>query len=400
MIRPFVTALQDPLLRVAFVCILLMGPAVASVSPFQSVIGIERLGLSNAVYAFVVTTGSLFSVVASIAVGIVIDQTRSYQKILIICTLIGLLAGFVMGFAPSVASFLIVHLILFPIAATTFTQYFTLAAVAAERNPVLDKDVGLSVIRAGFAGTFAISPPLWGIALARGADLMSVYWVLAATSVIILIVLFSLWPKNEDIPADEKGSGLSFREAIKELVAGPILARLGLVTLVTSANGLYAILLGLMIVGRLGGQESDVGWFAGGVALVELPVMLGGSLLLKKYSRVQVILVGAIVYAFSLLALAVTPSMAMAWWLILPFGVGAGIILAIPVGYIQDLVAHRPGAGSALISMSHFGGLLTASAIFAAGSEFVGYSGVAALGAVIALCAGLVLFQLDRKQSV
>ena len=154
-----------------------------------------------------------------------------------------------------------------------------------------------------------------------------------------------------------------------------------------------------MIVGRLGGEESDVGWFAGGVALVELPVMLGGSLLLKKYSRVQVILVGAIVYAFSLLALAITPSMAFAWWLILPFGVGAGIILAIPVGYIQDLVAHRPGAGSALISMSHFGGLLTASAIFAAGSDLVGYSGVAALGAVIALCAGLVLFLLDRKQS-
>ena len=68
MIRPFITAFQDPLLRVAFLCILLLGPAVASVAPFQSVIGIERLGLSDPLYAGVVTIGSLFSVAASVAI--------------------------------------------------------------------------------------------------------------------------------------------------------------------------------------------------------------------------------------------------------------------------------------------------------------------------------------------
>lgn len=396
MLRPFVVAFQDPMLRVAFLCILLMGPAVASVTPFQSVIGIERLGLSDPVYAAIVTFGSLFSVAASIAIGIVLDQTRAYQKTLILCISTGILAGLVMAIWPSVPVFLLVHLVLFPIGATTFTQYFTLAAVAAERNPAMDKDVGLSLVRAGFAGTFALSPPLWGIALARGADLMSVYWMLAGANVVTLVVVIALWPKAQAIPAQEAGSGLSFGAAVKELTALPILLRLGLVTTVTSANGLYAILLGLLIVTVLGGQEGDIGWFAGGVALVELPVMLGGAILLKRYSRVQVILAGAVIYAFSLMMLGLVPTMAAAWWLILPFGIGAGIILSVPVGYIQGLVEHRPGAGSALISMSHFGGTLLASAVFALGAQVLGYVGVAFVGAVLALIAAVTLFRLER----
>lgn len=395
---PFQVALRDPLLRVAFVCILLLGPAVASIGPFQSVIGIEKLGLRNDVYAAVVTLGALFSVGASVFVGILIDQTQRYRGILLGCVSCGIAAGALMGMWPSLPSFLIVHLILFPIAATTFTQYFTLAAVATDRNKDLDKDVGLSLVRAGFAGTFAISPPLWGIALARGVDLMSVYWVMMVINIIVFAVVLFSWPSEASEEAGA-GSGLTMRQAFRELTAAPLVLRLGLVTAVSSANGLYSIVLGLLVVSELGGQEADIGWFAGGVAAVELPVMLSCALLLKRFSRVQVILVGAAIYAASFAALGVMPSMDAAWWLILPFGIGAGIILSVPVGYIQGLIEHRPGAGSSLISMSHFGGTLMASGVFAAFAEPFGYGSVAILGATLSLVAAVLLFVVERREA-
>ncbi len=398
MIAPFVAALRDPLLRVAFLCILLMGPAVASIGPFQSVIGIERLGLSNEAYALVVTLGALFSVAASVMIGILVDQTQQYRSILLVCISAGMLSGGIMGVWPSVPSFLIVHLVLFPIAASTFTQYFTLAAVATQRNAAMDKDVGLSLVRAGFAGTFAISPPLWGLALARGIDLLSVYWVLAGINLVIFGVVYFFWP-TASMPEKGRGSGLSFWAALRELAAMPILSRLGLISAVSSANGLYSILLGLLIVSVLHGQEADIGWFAGGVAAVELPVMLGGALLLRRFSRVQVIFVGAVIYAVSFVALGMMPSMAVAWWLILPFGVGAGIILSIPVGYIQGLIDHRPGAGSSLISMAHFGGTLIASTLFAVGSKWFGYAGVAIAGAGFSVLAAGFLLLLERDSA-
>lgn len=398
MLAPFVVALRDPLLRVAFLCILLMGPAVASIGPFQSVIGIERLRLSNEAYAMVVTLGALFSVVASVLIGILVDQTQKYRSILLVCILAGVLSGVIMGTWPSIPSFLIVHLMLFPIAASTFTQYFTLAAVATQRNAKLDKDVGASLVRAGFSGTFAISPPLWGLALARGVDLLSVYWVLAGINLVIFCVVFFFWP-TQSMPEKGSGSGLSFGAALRELAALPIVARLGLISAVSSANGLYSILLGLLIVSVLNGHEADIGWFAGGVAAVELPVMLAGALLLRRFTRVQVILVGAVIYAASFVALGKMPSMAAAWWLILPFGIGAGIILSVPVGYIQGLISHRPGAGSSLISMSHFGGTLIASTLFAVGSNWFGYAGVAIAGAGFSVLAAALLFLLERDSA-
>ena len=111
------------------------------------------------------------------------------------------------------------------------------------------------------------------------------------------------------------------------------------------------------------------------------------------------ILAGAAIYAASFAALGVMPSMAAAWWLIVPFGIGAGIILSVPVGYIQGLIEHRPGAGSSLISMSHFGGTLMASAIFAAVAQSFGYGSVAIIGAAVSLAAAILLFLVEKGQA-
>lgn len=394
MISQFRIALADPVLRVPFLCILLMGPAVASILPFQSVVGIERLGMSDAAYAALVTFGSLFSVVASVTVGILTDQTGRYRSILLGCILVGILAGALMFALPSIPSFVTVHALLFPIAATTFTQYFALAALAAERNPNLDKDVGLSLVRAGFSGTFAITPPLWALAFARGVDLLSIYGLLLVANIFVLMVVLFFWPKTP-VHDDSNKSGLSFFEAVKEVAARRIQIRLVLISVVSSSNGLYNILLGLLIINALGGTEADVGWFAGLVALVEIPVMLYGAALVQRYNRLAIILTGTLIYGLSLAALGQVPSMAWAWALIVPFGIGAGIILSVPVAYIQGLVAHRPGAGSSLLAMSHFGGTMMASAIFAAGTKLFDYSGVAILGFLIALIAAVILRRID-----
>lgn len=82
-------------------------------------------------------------------------------------------------------------------------------------------------------------------------------------------------------------------------------------------------------------------------------------------------------------------------FLILPGGIGAGILLSITVGYVQDLVAERPGAGSSLVSVSHFGGTMFASAVFAVAALFTDYQGTALLGGAIGIVAGLALFALD-----
>ena len=70
-------------------------------------------------------------------------------------------------------------------------------------------------------------------------------------------------------------------------------------------------------------------------------------------------------------------------------------MVSVTVGYVQDLVASRPGAGSSLVSVSHFGGMIFASGVFAGAASFTGYQGTAWLGCALGLCAGMLLFLVD-----
>lgn len=387
--------LSDPLLRLSFMCITLMGIAVASIIPFQSVIGIEYLGFSKGAYALITSVGALISVTASVTVGIYTDQTGRYRDILAICNVVGVCAAASVFFLPAKATFLLAHTVLFPIASTTFTQYFAMASLAAKNNDRLDKEVSLSIVRAAFAGAFGLTPPLLAVAIAAGMELIAVYGVAMVVNSIVLLLVVRLWPKKQT-SLNEK-SGISFFEALRELARGSILIRVALVALIMGVNGLNNILLGLLILNNINGTEADVGWFAGGVALVEAPVMIGIAIVLKRFTRSAVLLVGCFVYTGFLFMLSVQTGMSAAWWLILPAGFGAGILLSVTVGYVQDLVADRPGAGSSLVAVTHFGGILIASATFAAAGTITDYQGTAWIGAAIAVLAGAFLFFADGR---
>jgi len=272
MLHAITASLNDRLLRLAFLCITLMGIAVASIHPFQSVIGIEQLGFSRAAYA-----------------------------------LIGM---------------------------TTFTQYFAMASLAANANKTLDKDMSLSLVRAAFAGAFGLTPPVIAVAVAGGMELTSVYGFAALVNTAVLVLILRTWPDEQTAFAPQ--SGISFFEGLRELAAGGVLLRLILIAVLIGVNALYNILLGLLILNNLGGTTADVGWFAGGVALVEVPVMLSVAVAMRYITRSAMLMLGAVIYCGFLAVLAAVPTMQVAWPLIIPAGIGAGILLSVTVGYVQD----------------------------------------------------------------
>lgn len=393
MFQSIASSWNDRLLRLAFLCIMLMGVAVAAIIPYQSIIGIKELGFSPAAYALITTAGSALSVAASVAVGIYSDQTGRYKDMLTRCVMVGVLAGASMVVLPSPFIFILVHVVLFPIAATTFTQYFAMASLAARNNAALDKDMSLSLVRASFAAAFGLTPPLVGVAVANGLELTSIYGVSAVLSAAVLVLVLTSWP-GEQTALNEQ-SGIGFVDSLKELSSVGVLIRVFLVAMMLSTNALYNILLGLLILTDLGGSEGDVGWFAGGVALVEAPVMLMIALALKRFTASGVLLTGCVIYGGFMAALSVLPSMNQAWVMILPAGIGAGILLSVTVGYVQDLVATRPGAGSSLVSVSNFGGIMLGSGILAVASQVTDYAGTARIAAAVGITSALVLFLLD-----
>lgn len=391
------TTLNDRLLQVSLTGVILMAIGVATINPFQSIIGIERIGFSDAAFALIITSGAAISVAASVIIGIYTDQTGRFREAIIGSIVIGILGGALMFLVPSKLAFIIVHVVLFPAGSTAFTQYFAIASVAANENPDLDRASTTAFVRAGFSASYALTPIFWGFALAKGADVLNAYAVVAAVNVFAVLIIAQLWRKDMPLKMTAK-SGKGFVASLSELADKGLLVRLALICVISAINGLYNILLGLLILNNLGGAEADVAIFAGVVAFIEIPVMILIVRCLKYVSPSFLIMAGILIYGGFLGVLGFLPSMGFAWWLVVPAGIGAGIILSIPIGYLQNLLADRAGAGSALLSVSHFGGTIFASGVFAFGTTFAGYEKVAVLGAGLAVIASIILYVMDRQK--
>lgn len=386
---------NDKLWRLSFSCILFMGVVVASLMPYMSIIGIERLGFSDAAYAIVTIGGALMSLVASVLVGIYTDQTGKYREMLIISIVIGFFGSVAMYILPEKGTFILVHVLMLPLASTAFTQYFALGQLAANRNPEINRDFSSSAIRAAFSLSFALTPPVWAFFIAGGMDLFIIYAVMAVLNVFVLVLVLSSWPKNQKPDSSEK-SGITFFAALRELTALPVVIRVLAISAIVGAINLYNIVLGLIIINNLGGAEEQAGLFAGGVALIEVPIMLASSVVLRYVSKSALIGLGALIYVGFLIPFGTMNSMAATWWLMLPAGIGAGILLSVTIGYMQDMMTHRPGAGGALVSVSHFSATIFASGVFAFGTSFTDYVGTAWIGAGCTIVGAILLMGFDN----
>lgn len=388
---------NDRLWRLSFLGIIILGFAVASIAPYRSIIGIERLGLSELEFALVSTLSAIFTVFASMAVGIYSDQTGRYRDVLLGSLFVGIIGNAVLFAFPTKWVFMLTLVLFFPIATTGFTQFFALAKLAANKNKTLNGDFSSSSIRAAFAGAYAVMPPIWAILVINGVDLLAIYGVSAVINFIMLIMVYLKWPKEHAAPK-ERGERVGFFIAMKELTNGPLTSRLILIAIVGSVTKLNNTVMGLIILNDLGGTEADVGWFAGAAALIEVPAMLFSVAALKYFTKSAFILIGVITYSLYLGAYAFLPSVDYLWWLALPAGIGGGIFIALVIGYVQDLLSDKPGTGGALISFTNIGGHIITSIIFGVCTTFTGYAETAMIGAGIAVLAGVILVVIDGGQ--
>nr|MCU0903981.1 hypothetical protein [Tabrizicola sp.] len=77
--------------------------------------------------------------------------------------------------------------------------------------------------------------------------------------------------------------------------------------------------------------------------------------------------------------------------------IGGAVILTVPIAYLQDLLADRPGAGASLMAVQRLAGDVTAATCFALGTALSGYGTVALLGVATSLIGATALWAADRR---
>jgi predicted MFS family arabinose efflux permease len=119
--------------------------------------------------------------------------------------------------------------------------------------------------------------------------------------------------------------------------------------------------------------------------------------LTRGVDRTLLILAGAALYAVHVALLPVLAGSALVWLLVLPAAVGGAITLTVPIAYLQDLLADRPGAGASLMALQRLAGEVIAALCFALGTALAGYGLVAALGVAVSVFGAAALWLADRR---
>lgn len=389
--------LADPALRAAGLVIALQGAIACSFGPYFSTLAVNSFGFGDRGYAILLALSSLASVSASVVGGIRADQTANRRQVTLLAVCSLLLGTLLMTMVPGPLVFALTAALLIPVSSITFGQVFALARLAASRYPEDARDGIMAVIRALFAAPFVVVLPLWSLAFAAGSPVTAIFPVGLILAAVMLLAVLRLWPSDKAVTWDDRPSGLSFRAALAEMGRPRIAARVLALGAVTGASTLYMAIISLVMVADVGRGTKDVALYVGLVAGLEVPFMLALPRFTRGIGRPTLILLGAILYALHVALLPVLAGSPLVWALIWPAAIGGAMTLTVPIAYLQDLMADRPGAGASLMAVQRLAGDVIAATCFALGTALAGYGTVAVLGVAASLIGAAALWATDRR---
>lgn len=390
--------LTDPALRAAGLVIVLQGAIVCSFGPYFSTLAVNAYGFGDRGFAVLLALSSVVSVTASVAGGIRADQTANRRQVTLAAVVALALGMGLMTVVPGPWVFALVAAVLLPVGSVTFGQVFALARMAATRYHQDQRDGIMAVIRALFALPFVLVLPLWAVAFAQGMAVTAIFPIGLLMAGGMLLVVLRHWPKDGATAWEDRPSGLSFGAALAEMGQPRLAARVLALGAVNAAATIYIAIVSLVMVADVGRGTADVALYVGLVAGLEVPFMLMLPRLTRGVDRTLLILAGAALYAVHVALLPVLAGSALVWLLVLPAAVGGAVTLTVPIAYLQDLLADRPGAGASLMALQRLAGEVIAALCFALGTVLAGYGLVAALGVAVSVFGAGALLWADRRR--
>lgn len=391
------SVLRDPTLRLIAAAMLLLGLFNASVYPYQSLVGIERIGLSEPHFALVLVMASAMAVSSSVLLGILGDQRSGRRRIALFTAVCGTVGIVLMLVAPGPVALVLCHGLLLPVASSLYGQLFALARLARSEDGTAREAI-TGTIRSAMSLSFLGTLVFWKLAFGAGADVMAIYLSALFASVLMVALLALYWPKDGATDWNDAPSGLNLRAAFAEMAHPQIMLRVLCLGAIAAAGNLYMVLTTLIFDASPVRDQGDVALYVGLVAGWEVPFMLILPRYIARLKRQQVLAAGAAIYCVHLALLPVLADHASVWVLTLFAGLGGTAIITLPIAYYQDLLAGRPGTAGAMLAVQKLVSDVMAAGAFALGTALGGFTLTAALGSAVALCGAVALMVVDRNR--
>jgi SET family sugar efflux transporter-like MFS transporter len=397
MVSSLALVARTPSLRAMTATLFLTGFTYAATLPYLSVVAVHELGMSNSMLSLALFLFALANLTAGVSMALISDIRRDYRRLQMIACSAGIVGYGVIFAFPSKLVFLLAGVTLVPLCNSSYALIFS--AIRAQSNslaPAEASNIGTSV-RAIYSGSWVLIPGLVGLALAGSGSMLPAWGFAALSCVVSLAVTTIFMPRGAIVSTAPAGPG--FLGSLKDILEPQLLARVVAMAAVTGAQRLASVVGPLLLIGHAGGRPTDVGFIAGGVALLEIPFMLLWGGLLKRYTTIGVMAAGSAIFAAFLVAQGAASAPWQFYLLIIPQACGAAAIISMPMAYFQNMLSDRPGLGASLNQMTGFLAVGFSAATFALGAGLFGYGGAAWMGAGLAALGVIALIVLGRRDA-
>ncbi len=416
--------LRHAFVRASAAAIFFYGVAGAATSPYQAVLGITELGLSDATYAAVALAASISNVVLSIAFGMLSDRFHSYRRPLIFVSAFGVLGYGAIWAFPTPAVFALATIGPLALFHATNSMLFGNVRAQADRLAPEEAHVVNALMRIMISLSWVLVPGVVGIALA-GRSSMIWAWAIATALAGCLLAIIVFWlprdqapehaPDPEALPKGGTGTALVAPTAgrpdrpaqvrlarppagIALLFSPGVALRILGMALISQVLQVNSTVLPMILTGQAGGRAEDIGLIVGMVAGLEVVFMIFWVQATRRLALTHALLVAALFYLAyeAALAWATAPWQVYAASLIAGFA-AAGII-SLPISYLLDLIRDRPGLSASLIAVNMFAGGALGAGIFALGTALGGYGLAAVLSGIAGVAGATLLVGLERRR--
>ena len=370
---------------------MLTGLMGAFVNPLMSLFIVEGLRAPPMYLGVYVVAVTIMGLVISQWLGSMADKGTSARKLFMVAVS-GMVCALV-AFANATAFWqvLLAGVLFLAMGNAAIPQMMTVARQWAGRQQNIDITSFNSRLRAAISFAWVGGPPL-GYLLAAGGEFSRSFYFAAACALVALIFTFKFIPdysakKSQHSSEPAAAASLSFWLLGLAIMLG------------STGNIMYSSALPLYSITELGFAEHTPGLFMGVVALLEIPIMLYGAKLAKKYSKVAMLAVAfccAIVFYLGVFFAT------QVWHLIalqvlngLFYGIFAGIGLTV----LQDQLPERIGFTSAFYTNAIKLGVMCGAGATGVVAQFYSFR-FATLGSMLAasLALGcLILFSYVKR---
>jgi hypothetical protein len=394
--QAIIIAIRDPRIRNVALALLLLGFTYASTIPYQSIIGIEQLGLSERQMGLLIFCIGLSGMVGNLTLGYLSDYAENRKTSVLISLATGFLGFGAFAMWPSLTTFLICCLLINPISGSAYSQLFAIVrTMTNDKGPAEAASIN-SAVRTFYALSWIVVPGLVGLFIATRKNASDSYAIAALAFGLCFVFYALMGPTGGRSQTSGNSAWHNLREAFGMVFEARVFRRLMALSFIQGPHPLTAAALPIIITGLPHGSMADVGFLAGLFAALEIPIMLMAGALNRNWNTWTLVIIGALTHVAFLLGLGLVSSVASIYALAILNAAGTAVMVTLHVSYVQELLPERPGLATSLLSITTLVNRTLSAIVFAGIGLVYSYAGAMTAMALLALLGSVAIYVLDR----